>query len=104
MPTTNSAPSHGVPAANEEALATSLVTQLFSMAGVELEDLSPFLWVGERWVADLPRALLVPTGGRSENLVFPRLDAIAERAWTGRVVDGADAVAARAAGLPRFTT
>jgi hexosaminidase len=37
-------------------------------------------------------------------LVFPRLDAVAERAWTGRVVGGPDSIAARAAGLPRFTT
>ena len=39
-----------------------------------------------------------------DHLVFPRLDAVAERAWTGGVVDGPDGLAIRAAGLPRFTT
>ena len=38
-----------------------------------------------------------------DQLVFPRLDAVAERAWTGRVVDGPAGLAIRAAGLPRFT-
>ncbi len=37
-------------------------------------------------------------------LVFPRLDAIAERAWTGRVADGPTGLAALAAQLPRFTS
>ena len=37
-----------------------------------------------------------------DRLVFPRLDAIAERAWTGRIVDGPDSIAIRGAGLPRF--
>jgi hexosaminidase len=39
-----------------------------------------------------------------DTLVFPRLDAVAERAWTGRIVGGPDALAARARDLPRFTT
>ena len=39
-----------------------------------------------------------------DTLTFPRLDAIAERAWTGRIVGGPEALAERAAGLPRFTT
>ena len=38
-----------------------------------------------------------------DRLVFPRLDAVAERAWTGRIVDGPDGLARRGAGLPRFT-
>jgi len=42
--------------------------------------------------------------GVLDQLVFPRLDAVAERAWTGSVVDGPDGLALRAAGLPRFTT
>jgi hexosaminidase len=36
-------------------------------------------------------------------LVFPRLDAIAERAWSGRVVGGHLDLRARSAHLPRFT-
>jgi hexosaminidase len=39
-----------------------------------------------------------------DQLVFPRLDAVAERAWTGRVVGGPDDLTDRAGGLPRFTT
>lgn len=37
-------------------------------------------------------------------LTFPRLDAIAERAWTGRIVGGPGGLADRSVGLPRFTT
>jgi hexosaminidase len=36
-------------------------------------------------------------------LVFPRLDAIAERGWTGRITGGPDALIERAARLPTFT-
>lgn len=37
-----------------------------------------------------------------DRLAFPRLDAVAERAWTGEITGGADDLAARAAPLPRF--
>ena len=39
-----------------------------------------------------------------DTLTFPRLDAIAERGWTGRIVGGPEALAERSAALPRFTT
>ena len=39
-----------------------------------------------------------------DTLTFPRLDAIAERGWTGRIVGGPEALADRSAALPRFTT
>ena len=38
-----------------------------------------------------------------DTLTFPRLDAIAERGWTGRIVGGPEALADRSAALPRFT-
>ena len=38
-----------------------------------------------------------------DELVFPRLDAIAERAWLGRIEGGAGSIAARAAGMPRLS-
>lgn len=38
-----------------------------------------------------------------DELVFPRLDAIAERAWLGRIEGGAGSIAARASTLPRLT-
>jgi len=41
--------------------------------------------------------------GVLDTLTFPRLDAIAERAWTGRIVGGPDGLTDRSAGLPRFT-
>lgn len=36
-------------------------------------------------------------------LVFPRLDAVAERAWTGTIVGGPASLATRASRLPRFS-
>ncbi len=41
--------------------------------------------------------------GVLDALVFPRLDAIAERAWTGRIDGGPASLAARAGRLPTFT-
>jgi hexosaminidase len=38
-----------------------------------------------------------------DRLVFPRLDAVAERAWTGGIQDGAASLRARAERLPRLT-
>jgi hexosaminidase len=38
-----------------------------------------------------------------DELVFPRLDAIAERAWLGRIEGGPGSLASRAAAMPRFT-
>ena len=39
-----------------------------------------------------------------DRLVFPRLDAIAERAWTGRIEGGTASLRARAAALPRLAS
>lgn len=39
-----------------------------------------------------------------DTLTFPRLDAIAELAWSGHIVGGPEGLAGRAAGLPRFTS
>ncbi len=39
-----------------------------------------------------------------DQLVFPRLDAIAERGWRGDVAGGPASLARRASGLPRFAT
>lgn len=36
-------------------------------------------------------------------LAFPRLDAVAERGWTGEIVGGAPSLARRSSALPRFT-
>jgi hexosaminidase len=38
-----------------------------------------------------------------DELVFPRLDAIAERAWSGRIEGGAGSIVARAAAMPRLS-
>jgi len=38
-----------------------------------------------------------------DELVFPRLDAIAERAWLGRIEGGATSIATRAAAMPRLS-
>ena len=38
-----------------------------------------------------------------DELVFPRLDAIAERAWLGRIEGGAPSIATRAAAMPRLS-
>jgi hexosaminidase len=38
-----------------------------------------------------------------DELVFPRLDAIAERAWLGRIEGGVTSIAARAAAMPRLS-
>ena len=39
-----------------------------------------------------------------DTLTFPRLDAVAERGWAGRIVGGPEGLADRSAGLPRFST
>jgi len=53
------------------------------------------------------RCTFDPTIGWADDIVdtltFPRLDAIAERAWTGQIVGGPDGLTDRSAGLPRFT-
>jgi hexosaminidase len=64
------------------------------------------------WSADARRRLLgvqacvwtehVRDVATFDHLVFPRLDAIAERAWTGHVVGGAPSIARRAAAMVRL--
>jgi hexosaminidase len=41
---------------------------------------------------------------RVEEMMFPRLDAVAERGWTGEIRGGADGVRSRSAVQPRFTS
>ncbi len=45
----------------------------------------------------------IPSAATFDELVFPRLDAIAERAWLGRIEGGAGSIAARAAAMPRLS-
>jgi hexosaminidase len=45
----------------------------------------------------------VRTAAIFDELVFPRLDAIAERAWLGRIHGGAGSIAARAGAMPRLS-
>jgi N-acetyl-beta-hexosaminidase len=44
----------------------------------------------------------IPSATAFDALVFPRLDAIAERAWLGRIEGGAASVSSRASALPRL--
>ena len=83
-----------------------------SWAGtVGLEDVCAFE-PGAGWSDDARQHLLgvqacvwtehIPSAAAFDALVFPRLDAIAERAWLGRVEGGAASVASRASALPRL--
>ncbi len=45
----------------------------------------------------------IPSAAAFDELVFPRLDAIAERAWSGRIEGGAGSIAARASAMPRLS-
>ena len=84
-----------------------------SWAGsVSLDDVCAFD-PGAGWPSAARRRLLgiqacvwtehIRTAAAFDELVFPRLDAIAERAWTGRIEGGAESVARRAASLPQLT-
>jgi hexosaminidase len=68
---------------------------------------------GADWSAEARQRLLgvqacmwtehIQSTGTFDALMFPRLDAIAERAWLGRIDGGAGSIAARAATMPRLT-
>ena len=84
-----------------------------SWAGtVGLDDVCAFE-PGAGWSDDARRHLLgiqacvwtehIPSAPAFDALVFPRLDAIAERAWLGRIEGDAASVASRASALPRLT-
>jgi hexosaminidase len=45
----------------------------------------------------------IPSASAFDELVFPRLDAIAERAWLGRIEGGPGSIANRAATMPRLS-
>jgi hexosaminidase len=85
-----------------------------SWAGnVALDDVCAFE-PGAGWSGDARRRLLgiqacvwtehIRSASTFDELVFPRLDAIAERAWLGRIEGGAGSIARRADPLPRLGT
>jgi hexosaminidase len=84
-----------------------------SWAGsVGLDDVCAFE-PGAGWSDDALRHLLgiqacvwtehIPSASAFDELVFPRLDAIAERAWLGRIEGGPVSIASRAATMPRLS-
>jgi hypothetical protein len=68
-----------VEAEGREDMQTRLVAGLFDLAGVEVEDLSPYAWIGARWVDEIPGAY-EPQPVRSVDLRFPHVDAVQARA------------------------
>lgn len=60
-------------------MQTKLVAALFEQAGVEVEDLSPYAWIGERWVEEVPDAAK-PLRMGDPDLHFPHVDAVQARA------------------------
>ena len=69
-----------VAATSREALGPRLVEALFGLAGLEGEDLTPYLWVGRQWVADLhlpdPSDPPRPRQPYDRDLVFPPVETV----------------------------
>jgi hexosaminidase len=84
-----------------------------SWAGtVDLDDVCAFE-PGAGWSTEALQHLLgvqacvwtehIPSAAAFDEMVFPRLDAIAERAWLGRIEGGAGSIAARSPAMPRLS-
>jgi hypothetical protein len=75
---------HLVHAPTKERLEQGLVIALFNVAGVEVEDLGPYEWIGREWLAAIPE-VLQPRPWYDPDAHFPKVEVA--RRWLAQQVE-----------------